>query len=53
MDEATQERLKILEERIQWLLSIPNEYNRSRLFGDKKIVSMIDEKLRIMESEYD
>lgn len=52
MDKATQNRVKHLEKLLEWLLAIPNEFNRSRLFNDNKIVALIDEKLTIMESEY-
>jgi hypothetical protein len=53
MEKSTQDRLKHLEDLLEWLLSIPNEFNRARLFKDRQIVTLIEEKLKIMESEYD
>lgn len=53
MDKETQDRLKHLEGLLEWLLAIPNEYNRSRLFSAKQIVALIGEKLAILEAEYE
>lgn len=41
-----------IEGRIEWYLSIPNEFNRKRLVADEDLVALIGEKLRRNEEEY-
>lgn len=41
-----------IESRLEWYLSIPNEFNRKRLVSDGDLVALIAEKLRRNELEY-